>query len=155
MPSALIVGLDPALLTDPHLPVNERRVRASMDAAVASLRGDGITASLFLLRGPVAAVADELRAVVLEQAPDAVMIGAGVRLEPSLSWLLELLVNAVIEAAPAAKLCFNEDPEAMATAVRRVIPVGQEVGLTGGVRSAPIAHLARERHAPAVPGSAH
>ncbi|MWV48681.1 hypothetical protein GRS96_05230 [Rathayibacter sp. VKM Ac-2803] len=128
MPSALIVGLDPALLTDPDLDVNERRVRASMDAAVESLRGDGIAAELFLLRAPVAEVADELRAELLEKAPDAVMIGAGVRLEPSLSWLLELLVNTVVEAAPGAKLCFNEDPEAMATAVRRVLPSATVAG---------------------------
>lgn len=130
MTSALIVGLDPALLTDPDLPVNEHRVRANMDAAVAALRNDGIAASLFLLRAPIAAVAEELRAVVLEQAPDVVMIGAGVRLEPSLSWLLELLVNAVIEAAPGAKLCFNEDPEAMAAAVRRVLPAAGERNVT-------------------------
>lgn len=122
MPSALIVGLDPALLTDPGLPVNERRVRESMDAAVRSLQDDGIAADLFLLRAPIAEVAEELHAVVLERRPDAVMIGAGVRLEPSLSWLLELLVNAVVEAAPSARLCFNEAPEAMAAAVGRVLP---------------------------------
>lgn len=130
MPSALIVGLDPALLTDPDLDVNERRVRASMDAAVDSLRGDGIEAELFLLRGPIAEVASELRAELLERTVDAVMIGAGVRLEPSLSWLLEMLVNAVVEVAPNAKLCFNEDPEAMAAAVRRVLPAAGDGGLS-------------------------
>lgn len=122
MPTALIVGLDPELLTDPALPVNAGRVRANMDAAVRELRRDGIETALFLLPAPTAEAAEQLRAAVRARVPDAVMIGAGVRLEPSLSWLLELLVNGVLAEAPAVKLCFNEDPEAMATAIRRVLP---------------------------------
>lgn len=123
MPFALIVGLDPRLLVDPTLPVNASRVRENMDAAITELEQAGIQAELFLLEGATAEVIPKLRTALVERTPDAVMIGAGVRLEPELSWLLEMLVNAIIEHAPGVKLCFNEDPESMARAVRRVLSV--------------------------------
>lgn len=120
---ALIVGLDPALLEDDpeNEPVTASRVRQSMDDAVASLRSDGIDAGLFLLEGPTRRAVEYLGETLREQPVDAVMIGAGVRLEPTLSWFLEVMVQAVRQAAPGAELCFNEEPEAMARAVRRVL----------------------------------
>ncbi|MFO1079994.1 MAG: hypothetical protein U1E23_05120 [Reyranellaceae bacterium] len=54
-------------------------------------------------------------------APEAVMIGAGVRLNPALTELFETLVNAVKEHAPQARLCFNSGPYDSAAAVRRQI----------------------------------
>lgn len=122
---ALIVGLDPALLDadpDPDEDVTSHRVRAAMDEAVASLNTDGITGSLFLLAGPTEQTLSELRDTLAELRPDVVMIGAGVRLEPDLSWFLERMVNLTVDTVPGVRLCFNEDPEAMATAVRRVLP---------------------------------
>lgn len=120
---ALIVGLDPALLDGQPAAdgVTSSRVRANMDAAVATLAERGIEADLFLLPGAHDEVAVELGRVVGRMRPAAVMIGAGVRLEPSLSWFLERLVNATVAASPTARLCFNEDPESMATAVLRVL----------------------------------
>jgi hypothetical protein len=125
---ALIVGLDPALLDDDPAsdPVTSSRVRGSMDAAVASLREDGVDATLFLLEGPTRRAVADLGAALRADPVDAVMIGAGVRLEPSLSWFLEVMVAAVRDAAPDARLCFNEDPEAMDRAVRRVLLPGTE-----------------------------
>lgn len=125
---ALIVGLDPALLEDgpEHEPVTASRVRQSMDDAVASLRSDGIDTGLFLLEGPTRRAVEDLGETLREQPVDAVMIGAGVRLEPALSWFLEVMVQAVRHAAPGAELCFNEEPEAMARAVRRVLLPGRE-----------------------------
>lgn len=124
-PSALIVGLDPALLDAPGVDrsdgVTSGRVRQNMHQAVADLAAAGIDAELFLLAGTTASVIDDLRAAVERRVPDSVMIGAGVRLEPSSSWFLELMIDAVLSVAPRTRLCFNEDPESMAVAVRRVI----------------------------------
>lgn len=53
--------------------------------------------------------------------PSAVMIGAGVRLNPALTELFEALVNAVREHAPGVKLCFNSGPYDTAVAVRRQV----------------------------------
>lgn len=125
---ALIVGLDPALLEDdPETePVTASRVQASMDAAIASLRSDGIDAGLFLLEGPTRRAVEDLGEALRTHPVDAVMIGAGVRLEPTLSWFLEVMVQTVTRATPGARLCFNEDPEAMDRAVRRVLLPARE-----------------------------
>lgn len=122
---AVIVGLDPALLDvapGPYDDVTSKRVRAAMDDAVASLEASGIEGSLFLLAGPTETTLIDLEAALRQRQPDAVMIGAGVRLDPELSWFFERMVNLVVAVTPKAKLCFNETPEAMATAVRRVLP---------------------------------
>ncbi|MGU3480131.1 hypothetical protein [Methylobacterium sp. D48H] len=51
--------------------------------------------------------------------PDAVMIGAGVRFNPSLTVLFETLINLVRQHAPQARLCFNSGPYDTAVAVAR------------------------------------
>src|SRR5262245_8297801 len=48
-----------------------------------------------------------------------VLIGAGVRTNPSNLILFEKLVNVVHEYAPQAKLCFNTLPSDTAAAVKR------------------------------------
>lgn len=120
---ALIVGLDPALLTDDSAadPVTSSRVQDSMNSAIESLRRDGIDAELFLLEGPTPRAIKDLADALSARPVDAVMVGAGVRLEPALSWFLEVMVNAIIRAAPGALMCFNEEPEVMDRAVRRVL----------------------------------
>jgi hypothetical protein len=52
---------------------------------------------------------------------DCIMIGAGVRANPSNFLLFEKLVNVVHEHAPQAKLCFNQLPHDTAEAVKRWI----------------------------------
>jgi DNA-binding LacI/PurR family transcriptional regulator len=66
---------------------------------------------------------DTAQAVVqrrLEQKRfDCIMIGAGVRTNPSNFLLFEKLINVVHEHAPTAKLCFNTLPSDTAAAVKR------------------------------------
>ena len=50
---------------------------------------------------------------------DCVVIGAGVRLPPKNLPLLEVLVNAVLEAGPGTKIAFNTRPEDSADAAAR------------------------------------
>jgi hypothetical protein len=56
---------------------------------------------------------------LLKYQPDAVMIGAGVRFNPALTVLFEILVNLVRDHAPQARLCFNSGPYDTADAVER------------------------------------
>ncbi len=59
---------------------------------------------------------------VLKRKPfDCILIGAGVRTNPSNFILFEKLVNVVHEHAPQAKLCFNTLPTDTAAAVKRWI----------------------------------
>ena len=48
-----------------------------------------------------------------------ILIGAGVRTNPSNFLLFEKLINVVHEHAPQAKLCFNQLPSDIAEAVKR------------------------------------
>ena len=50
---------------------------------------------------------------------DCVLIGAGVRANPSNLMLFEKLINVVHEHASQAKLCFNTLPSDTAAAVKR------------------------------------
>ena len=50
---------------------------------------------------------------------DCILIGAGVRTNPSNFMLFEKLINVVHEHAPQAKLCFNTMPSDTAAAVKR------------------------------------
>ena len=50
---------------------------------------------------------------------DCVLIGAGVRTNPTNFMLFEKLINVVHEHAPQAKLCFNQLPSDTAEAVKR------------------------------------
>jgi hypothetical protein len=54
-----------------------------------------------------------------QQAFDCVLIGAGVRANPSNFLLFEQLINVVHEHAPRARLCFNTMPGDTAAAVKR------------------------------------
>lgn len=58
----------------------------------------------------------------LAQRPfDCILIGAGIRGLPQHTRLFEQVINAVHEHAPAAKLCFNTNPNDIAEAVLRWI----------------------------------
>jgi hypothetical protein len=50
---------------------------------------------------------------------DCILIGAGVRANPSNFMLFEKLINVVHEYAPQAKICFNTLPNDTAAAVKR------------------------------------
>jgi hypothetical protein len=54
---------------------------------------------------------------------DVVVIGGGVRLDPAQTPVLEALVNAVIDAAPGARVAFNTSPTDTAEAIGRVSDV--------------------------------
>ena len=50
------------------------------------------------------------RAALGTRRVDGVVIGGGVRLDPAQTRVLEAWVNAVIEAAPGARIAFNTSP---------------------------------------------
>ena len=54
---------------------------------------------------------------------DCIMIGAGVRINPTYFLLFEQLVNVVHRNAPQATLCFNTKPSDSAEAIQRCCPL--------------------------------
>jgi hypothetical protein len=122
--NVLIAGIDPALVdyTAPGLPpgLSAEKVFAALKADEAHLSGLGYTVDIcYTDLGETAAevIAERLKA----KRFDCVMIGGGIRLPPPNLVLFEKVINAVHQAAPQAKICFNATPADSAAAVQRWI----------------------------------
>ncbi|GAB2818386.1 hypothetical protein [Streptomyces daliensis] len=126
-PSMLTVGLDPALVDDAPSSraafpeIDAEAVRAGVAAERARLEELGFTVDLCLLDYGRTAEA-VYRAALSGKDYDLVMIGAGIRLDPALTPLFEILVDTTRELAPGAKLCFNVSPSTTVEAVQRWWP---------------------------------
>jgi hypothetical protein len=120
--SVLVVGLDPTLIdfsTPGYAPgMNAAKVLAGIKSSEDELTRLGYSVHTCLTD-----FGETAEAVVESQLKqkqfDCVMIGAGVRTNPSNLLLFEKLINVVHEHAPQARLCFNQLPSDTAEAVKR------------------------------------
>jgi hypothetical protein len=119
----LLIGFDPELLdfSSPELaPMNltAEKVRAGVAAELERLRSLGYES-----QGCFVDLGETAEAVVAsrlgEQAYDCVIIGAGIRANPTYFLLFEKLLNIVHELAPRARIAFNTKPTDTVDAVRR------------------------------------
>jgi len=122
--SVLVVGLDPTLIdfSDPGYPpgMSAEKVFAGMKSSEEELTGLGYSVGTCLTDFGETAEA-VVQNKLAERPWDCVMIGAGVRVNPSNFILFEKLVNVVHEHAPRAKICFNQMPADIGQAVQRLI----------------------------------
>jgi DNA-binding LacI/PurR family transcriptional regulator len=120
--SVLVIGLDPTLIdfSQPgYAPgMNTAKVLAGIKSSEEELTRLGYSVQICLTD-----FGETAEAVVQNQLKqkrfDCVLIGAGVRTNPSNFMLFEKLINVVHEHAPQAKLCFNQLPSDTAEAVKR------------------------------------
>ena len=120
--SVLVVGLDPTLIdfSDPGYPpgMSTTKVLAGIKSSEDELTRLGYSVQTCLTD-----FGETAEAVVQSQLNqkrfDCILIGAGVRTNPSNFMLFEKLINVVHEHAPQAKLCFNTKPSDTAEAVQR------------------------------------
>ena len=120
--SVLVVGLDPALIdfSQPDYPpgMSTAKVLAGIKSSEEELARLGYRAQTCLTDFGETAVA-VVQTQLKQKRFDCVLIGAGVRTNPSHLMLFEQLINAVHEHAPQAKVCFNRLPSDIAEAVKR------------------------------------
>lgn len=120
--SVLIVGLDPALIdfSQPgYAPgLDAAKVLAGLKSSEEELTHLGYNVQTCLTDFGETAEA-VLQAALQKKQFDCVVIGAGVRANPSNFLLFEKMVNVVHAHAPHAKMCFNTLPSDTAAAVRR------------------------------------
>ena len=120
--SVLVVGLDPTRIdfSKPGYPpgMNTTKVLEGVKSSE-----DELTRLGYSVRTCLTDFGETAEAVVQHQLEqnrfDCVLIGAGVRTNPSNFMLFEKLINVVHEHAPQAKLCFNTLPSDIAEAVKR------------------------------------
>jgi hypothetical protein len=120
--SVLVVGLDPTLIdfSKPGYPpgMTAAKVFAGMKSSEDELTRLGYAVQTCLTDFGETAEA-VVRRRLEDKGIDCVMIGAGVRANPSNFILFEKLINVVHEHAPQARLCFNQLPSDIAEAVKR------------------------------------
>lgn len=115
----LLFGLDPAVVDFALFPgLTLEKLTRSLQAQMESLRHLGFDASWCLVdRGQTAE--SVARAALQAAQYEVVLIGAGMRTQPTHFLLFEKLINLVHEHAPTAKICFNTNPEDTQEAVLR------------------------------------
>jgi hypothetical protein len=120
--SVLVIGLDPALI-DFSKPgyrpgMDAAKVLAGLKSSEEELTGLGYSAHMCLTDfGETAEAVVQSR--LAEKRFDCIVIGAGVRMNPSNLLLFEKLINVVHQHAPQARICFNTLPSDTAAAVQR------------------------------------
>jgi hypothetical protein len=120
--SVLVIGLDPELIdfSQPgYAPgMNASKVLAGLKSSEAELAGLGYNVEMCLTDFGETAEA-VVQARLRQKRFDCVLIGAGLRSNPSNFILFERLINVVHEHGPQAKICFNTLPSDTAAAVKR------------------------------------
>lgn len=102
------------------VPEAAQAIREGLAEAGQRLEAAGYYVDFCLLNGDVE---DEalLRAALKDKSYDCICIGGGVRLRPQHTEVLEMVVNALRQDAPNAKICFNVGPADTFNAVERWI----------------------------------
>ena len=121
--SVLVIGLDPILIDFSHPDYASTGMDATKVFAGIKSSEDELTSLGYSVQTCLTDFGETAEAVVQNQLKqkrwDCVMIGAGVRTNPSNFMLFEKLINVVHEHAPQAKICFNTMPNNTAAAVKR------------------------------------
>lgn len=120
--SVLVVGLDPALIdfSKPGWPpgMTAAKVLEGIKSSEDELIRLGYTVQTCMHDFGETAEA-VVRAQLKQKRFDCVLIGAGVRTNPSNFLLFEKMINVVHEHAPQAKMCFNQLPSDIGESVKR------------------------------------
>lgn len=120
--SVLVIGLDPTLIdfSQPgYAPgMSAAKVVAGLKSSEDELTGLGYKVEMCLTDFGETAEA-VVRSQLEQKRFDCILIGAGVRTNPSNFLLFEKLINVVHEHASQARMCFNTLPSDTAAAVKR------------------------------------
>jgi len=120
--SVLVIGLEPTLIdfSQPgYAPgMDATKVLAGLKSSEEELTRLGYSVQMCLTDfGETAEAMVQSR--LAQKQFDCVLIGAGVRANPSNFLLFEKLINVVHKHAPQARICFNTMPSDTAAAVKR------------------------------------
>ena len=119
--SVLAIGIDPAFADAASLgSTSPDLIRSYIAGQLEQLRKYGYEVEVCLL-APGAAAENGLAGTLAGRKFDCVLIGAGLRADPSQLRLFEKIINLVHGLAPGARICFNTQPSDSLQAVQRWI----------------------------------
>ncbi|WP_433622869.1 hypothetical protein [Nocardia sp. CA-120079] len=119
-PRALTIGLHPQAMDYNRFPdLDEAQLTARIGAANDALRDTEFDITPYLVGASPDEAETEIRTLLANQRFDLVMIGGAIRAFPDHTLLFEHIINAVVEAAPGIRFCFNTSPETTLDALRR------------------------------------
>jgi len=117
--SVLAIGIDPAFADAANLgSLSPDLVRSYIAGQLEQLGKFGYDVEVCLL-APGAAVEHGLAGTLAGRKFDCVLIGAGLRADPSQLLLFEKIINLVHALAVDARICFNTQPSDSLVAVQR------------------------------------
>jgi hypothetical protein len=117
--SVLAIGLDPAFADASRLGSQSAAVvRSYVAGQLELLQKRGYDVEVRLLT-PRAGAEQVLSDTLTARTFDCVLIGAGLRVDPSQLLLFEKIINLVHALAPGARICFNTRPGDSVEAVQR------------------------------------
>ena len=115
----LLIGWNPDVVDYSKWPdLTPEKLIAALEADRNKLNELGYEASLLFIDNAETAFS-VVKFALEQESYDCVLIGAGVRTVPEHFIVFECLVNAVLESAPHAKICFNTNPSDTTEAVQR------------------------------------
>ncbi len=94
------------------------KLEAGFKDVVTDLTREGYRA-VWCLTDQGKTAAAQVEEALIKEHPDVVVVGAGVRIDPDLLLLFEMLINLIHEHAPQAKIVFNHMIHDTVDAVRR------------------------------------
>jgi hypothetical protein len=117
--SVLAIGIDPAFAEASRLgSLSPDLIRSYIADQLEQLRKRGYSVESCLL-APGPAAEHGIRSALAARKFDCVLIGAGLRADPSQLLLFEKIINLVHALAPGASICFNTKPGDSVEAVLR------------------------------------
>ena len=118
-PSVLLIGLRADAVDYKKWPqLSREKLEAAFKQVIAELTEAGYRGIWCLIdQGETAA--EQIEAALVAETPDIVLVGAGVRTDPSLHLLFEQAINLIHTHAPHAKIAFNQLPYDSVAAVKR------------------------------------
>ncbi|WAS97997.1 hypothetical protein [Nannocystis punicea] len=118
--AVLLLGLDPKVVDFNKFPgLDEPKLVAGLKVSLDATTAAGFDAEWCLITAEWHEAEPVLRARLAARDYAAVMIGAGIRTDPTQLLLFERIVDLIHALAPGARLCFSTSPTSAADAVLR------------------------------------
>ena len=117
--TVLLIGLRSDCVDYEKWPqLSPEKLESAFSEVIDELKSEGYD-GIWCLTDPGETARGVVTDALKKNSPDIVVVGAGVRTDPDLFGLFEIVINLVHEYAPNARIAFNQLPYDTVEAVKR------------------------------------